>query len=128
MNDHTSYYILIAESGYGFLVHEQNDSLYTLQTLVDGLIESVHVKDLGCDLWVNEEGLFRQDFGLNVVASRLADRPLVGPAVLTGYDWNGNTVGVKQERIDWLKSQGLVIDDNDGNGWDAQTMKWLVLN
>lgn len=60
-------------------------SLDFLQTLVEGLIECVSL-DRHTDLWVNEEGLFREDFSLNRRASQLAGYgyALVGPAVITG--------------------------------------------
>lgn len=55
--------------------------LKQLQGAVGGLIELVVCPD-GREMYVNEEGLFRKDFGINVRASEMASRPLVGPAVL----------------------------------------------
>lgn len=74
-------------------------SLDFLQSLVDGLIECVSL-DSHVDLWVNEEGLFREDFSLNVRASRLAGHGynLVGPAVMTGQK-NGETIEIGGEYI-----------------------------
>ena len=77
---------------------EGQDTLSFLQTMVDGLIESVAI-DSDTDLWVNEEGLFRDDFVMNIVASTASGRPLVGPAVLTGQR-NGETVSVPETYLD----------------------------
>lgn len=70
-----------------------------LQSLVGGLIECVSLSS-HVDLWVNEEGLFREDFGLNIKASRLAGRGyhLVGPAVMTGQK-NGETIEIGEDYI-----------------------------
>jgi hypothetical protein len=70
-----------------------------LQGLVEGLIECVSL-DRNTDLWVNEEGLFREDFSLNLRASKLAGDgyALVGPAVIAGIDYDkGETIEVGSE-------------------------------
>lgn len=77
---------------------ESEDTLTFLQTLVGGLIECVSI-DRETDLWVNEEGLFQNDFVTNIVASSLGNRPLVGPAVLTGQK-NGATTSVPEQYLD----------------------------
>lgn len=56
----------------------QIDTLKKMQTLVDGYIEFVYTKELV--LIVNEEGLLRE-LPVNINASRIAGRPLVGDVI-----------------------------------------------
>lgn len=83
INDLTSHRYLVEKP-------EGQDTLSFLQSLVEGLIECVSLTP-DTDVWVNEEGLFRNDFVSNIGVSLLAGRTLVGPAVLTGQQ-NGETV------------------------------------
>lgn len=85
-------------------------SLDFLQSLVDGLIECVSLSS-HVDLWVNEEGLFRDDFSLNIKASRLVGYPgynLVGPAVMTGQK-NGETTEIGRYYIEATLSSDPTI-------------------
>jgi hypothetical protein len=91
INDLTSHRYLVEKP-------EGQDTLSFLQSLVEGLIESVSLTP-DTDVWVNEEGLFRNDFVSNIGASLLAGRTLVGPAVLTGHQ-NGETVGFPERYWD----------------------------
>lgn len=77
---------------------EGQSTLSFLQTLVDGYVECLYIDD-NTDVWVNDEGLFRNDFVTNIVASVLANRPLVGPAVITGQR-NGDTISVPDKVLD----------------------------
>ena len=118
----TKQFLLIEDTGYAFLVnHEGDDTLRTLQTGVDGLIECVTADDgvLGfrADIWVNEEGLFRQDFAINLVASFITGRQIVGPAVIARSSSQGATLGLTDAQIQRLRRDGLIVDDNDGKGW-----------
>lgn len=119
----TKQFILIEDTGYAFLVNaEQGEStLRLLQTAVDGLIECVtaNKRALGfdADVWVNEEGLFRNDFGINLVASYITGRQLVGPAVIARSSTQGATLGLTDNNLARLRADGLHIDDNDGKGW-----------
>jgi hypothetical protein len=119
-------YIPQTGTGYGFLVNAEDDTLATLQALVDGLIECAYSKDYECDVWVNEEGLFRQDFQVNMIASRITDSVLVGPAVLTNSDNEGATTGIKPEQMLALQTNGLYIDNNDGAGWTVAELLELI--
>lgn len=80
------------------------DRLDFLQALVQGLIECVSLNDT-TDLWVNEEGLYRNDFTVNKTATLVARMrtghryTLVGPAFMTGTDGRGNTTSVTDELI-----------------------------
>ena len=91
INDLTSHRYLVEKP-------EGQDTLSFLQSLVEGLIECVSLTPT-TDVWVNEEGLFRNDFVSNIGASLLAGRTLVGPAVLTGQR-NGETVSFPQDLLD----------------------------
>ena len=98
-----------------FLVSDDTvmPTLKFLQTLVDGLIECVSLTpDL--DMWVNEEGLFRDDFEINRRASIMAGHGYVikGPAVITGQR-NGETISITPEDFDRLRvsSQTYKVDE-----------------
>ena len=118
----TKQFVLIEETGYAFLVnHEGDNTLRTLQTGVDGFIECVAADDsvLGffADIWVNEAGLYRNDFGINLVASYITGRQIVGPAVIARSSAQGATLGLTDVQIERLRRDGLIVDDNDGKGW-----------
>ena len=92
-------YLFITDHGDAYVVEPDGTSLNTLQRLVDGLVDVVacdsgYTNTKGMDCWVNDEGLYRGDFGINMVASLLSGRQLVGPAVFTRSDRDGNTVGL----------------------------------
>jgi len=80
-----------------------NDSLATLQKLVDGHIEHYIIDDEldshKIDMWINEEGKFREDFkpvfGL-FYDGKLYD-VIVGPCVFSKYDNQGNTLGLNDD-------------------------------
>ena len=80
-----------------------NDSLKSLQELVDGSIEHYVIdEDLNdnyIDMWINEEGKFRDDFKPMFALlhdGRLYD-VIVGPCVFTMYDNEGNTHGLTSD-------------------------------
>ena len=123
----TDQYVYIPESGYGFIVNADSDTLKSLQTLVDGLIECARSREFECDVWVNEEGLFRQDFGINMAASTIANQVLVGPAVLANVDSEGRTTGITEAQLLTLRMEGLPLDDNDGKGWSVEEAAGWVL-
>lgn len=116
-------FLYIANDGYTFLVNHDDSgrTLSTLQTLVDGLVDCVtgDPATIGfrADVWVNDEGLFRNDFSINLVASYLTGRQLVGPAVITTTTRGGDTRGLTKEQVQRLINDGLIVDDNDGKGW-----------
>ena len=84
--------------------------LTPLQHLVDGYIERVigAVAPLNggppemVDIWVNEHGLFRPDLEPNIAIIALLPGPvlLVGPAVVTVTDSEGDTRGLPERLID----------------------------
>jgi hypothetical protein len=83
------------------------DSLSKLQGAVDGLIQPVDIDD-SITMWVNEEGLLRNDLAINPLATALfiqifeAKTPIIGDVVFTGGpDEEGNTLGLGEN---YLKS------------------------
>jgi hypothetical protein len=114
-------WIYITEYGDALLIAPTDQTLSDLQSLVGGYVECVAAtKDqmgFACDVWVNEEGLFRNDFGFNLVASFMTGRQLIGPAVICTSDAQGNTCGLTEKNITRLLDDGLMIDDNHGDLW-----------
>lgn len=108
-------YLLLTEGGDAHLVAAQvtttHDSLKALQDLVGGLIEYVAQDRIKCDVYANEEGLFVPHFGLNLVASAITGRQLVGPVVLASSDNAGNTTSLSTDVIKKLERDGLMIQD-----------------
>lgn len=110
----STHYLYIGQSGDAVLVDRGDmPSLEALQTIVGGLIQSVSPNKIDpcVDVWVNEEGLFMPEFGINLVASYMSGRQLVGPAVITGFRPDGATIGVPDAVIKNLKRDGLMIAD-----------------
>lgn len=116
-------FILISEDGLAYLVKSDDNTLKTLQTLVDGLVECVtankQVIGFDADVWVNEEGLFRNDFGINLVASYITGRQIVGPAVLARSNKNGKTIGLTGSQINRLIEDGLLLETADEGSGNA---------
>lgn len=124
-------FILIEEDGMAYLVQNGESTLTTLQTLVDGLIECVAVdrrSPLGfdADVWVNEEGLFRNDFGINHVASYITGRQIVGPAVIARSSKDGKTLGITGDQINRLIEDGLMLETADEGSGNAFTFSDFV--
>jgi len=118
-------FLLITELGDALLIKSGENTLQTLQTLVGGLIECVTPTPCGalgfqCDVWVNEEG-FYMGYGINLVASYMTGRQLVGPAVLTHSTPSGRTTGLTRKNLDSLIKDGLTIDaGQNGNGYTVE--------
>lgn len=96
-----------------FLVSDDTGmtTLKFLQTLVDGFIECVSLTPT-LDMWVNEEGLFRDDFSHNPRASLIAGHgyALEGPAVITGHR-NGETISLTADDISelWVGGRSYTV-------------------
>lgn len=108
----SSNYLYIGQQGDAVLVDKGDmPSLEALQTMVGGWVECVSPNKIDpcVDVWVNEEGLFMPEFGINLVASYMTGRQIVGPAVITGYRVDGATIGVPDAVIKNLKRDGLMI-------------------
>ena len=123
-------FLLIRDNGIAYLVESDESTLSTLQTLVDGYVECVTAdkRSLGfeADVWVNEEGLFRQDFSINLVASFITGRQIVGPAVLARSSKDGKTLGLTSGNINRLIEDGLMIETADEGSGNPYTLTDLV--
>lgn len=107
-------YLYLSQGGDAYMVQDDSkDSLTALQTLVGGLIQGVYPTKLGpeIDTWVNEEGLMMEGFGINLVASFITGRQLVGPCVIAGHTRSGETISVPKKIVTKLKREGLIIDE-----------------
>jgi len=115
-------FVLIKSNGMAYLVESDESTLSTLQTLVEGYIECVtatkSVLGFDADVWVNEEGLYRQDFEINLVASYMTGRQIVGPAVIAKSSTSGSTLGLTTGNINRLIEDGLMIETQEsGNAY-----------
>jgi len=89
-------------------VDTTNGSLAALQALVEGYVDVVSTPS--GDVWVNDEGLYRNDFEQNYIASVLTGRRIVGPAVLADSTPDGETTSVSLNTIAYLQVAGVDID------------------
>lgn len=119
----TKQFLLIEDNADAYLVNSDDEgalipalsTLTVLQTLVGGWVECVapNRRTLGfeADVWVNEDGLSREDFGINLVASFLTGRQIVGPAVIARFDGEtGETLGLTKAHVQRLVNDGLMIE------------------
>jgi len=123
-------FLAIAESGYAFTIKSEGSSLATFQKIVDGNVDVVTTRHAGLphtfDLWVNDEGLYRNDFITNLVASHLTGTVLVGPAVMSNVNINtGETTGLTSTDLKSLSSI-MEIDTNFGNHYTVdEAAYWM---
>lgn len=76
------------------------NELKQLQEAVDGYIEAVNFGSF--TMWVNEEGLLRNDLKPNPVAYGFYPQPIMGNIVFTGLsDEEGDTLPLSE---DWAKA------------------------
>lgn len=87
------------------LIDIASDELNKLQKAVDGLIEAVDILP-NVTMWVNEEGLLREDLEVNYLATAFmqelfhATTPIMGDVVFTGApDDEGNTKPLTQADV-----------------------------
>lgn len=119
-------YLYLDEWGNAALVRQQPDQsrLQMFQRLVDGHIDIAASTPTGqagfpVDAIVNDEGLYRQDFGINLIASLLTGRQLVGPVVLSTVSADGESIGLSWAQLHRITRHGLTIDDNGGKCYTA---------
>lgn len=82
----------------------EDTELKQLQQAVDGYIEAV---DLSPNLimWVNEEGLLRDNLSVNPVAYAFYSQPIMGDIVFTGgIDGEGNTRALSKAEEKLIRS------------------------
>jgi hypothetical protein len=78
--------------------------LKKLQSAVDGLIQPVDISP-EATMWVNEEGLLRNDLSMNYIATMFMSElgyqsVIMGDVVFTGgSDDEGNTIGFSNEAV-----------------------------
>lgn len=84
------------------LIDIAEQELSKLQSAVDGLIQPVEVSE-NIIMWVNEEGLLRDDLDINYLATAIyselynAQMPIMGDIVFTGgADDSGATKSLEQ--------------------------------
>lgn len=108
---------------------EKGGTLDLLQTLVEGLVQYVPADrdflGFDADVWVNEEGLFREDFCMNVLASVIVGTTIVGPAVIALSDSNGETLGLTDEQIDTLGGRMVIRRGKDDSGYNVEQLSEL---
>jgi hypothetical protein len=79
------------------------NELSILQEAVDGLIQPVDFA--GFTMWVNEEGLLRNDLEHNFALMAFYQTPIMGNAVFTGgVDDEGNTLPLSERSAELVKS------------------------
>jgi hypothetical protein len=93
-----SVYLVVTPGGDAFLAETTDDTYADLSTLVDGMIECVALPGQ-VDAWFNEEGLYRDDLGYNLLGTYMVrgwtGNPgyhLVGPVVFAAHDDEGFTL------------------------------------
>ena len=95
-----------------FTEKDIDGSLESLQKIVDGYIELVYLfEELSknkIDLYVNEEGKYLMPENVNIYVRYNDDstknETIVGPCLFASYDDNGNTIGLTDEQIEFVKS------------------------
>lgn len=86
--------VVVAAPGAKPVISNIDPSLKSLQSIVGGLVECVHVG--GLDLWVNEEGLLL-DLPFN---REIEGIPLVGTILVTGTDGEGELTSLSDSQIE----------------------------
>lgn len=91
----------IDTEGNAFEVDITENELKKLQEAVDGYIEAVDLLDF--TMWVNEEGLLRNDLNRNFIGSEVCGFTIMGDIVITGKtDENGDTIGLTSDELENL--------------------------
>lgn len=101
--------VVITAKGDFSLLDVETDFLSKMQNAVDGLIQPVDLQD-DVTMWVNEEGLLRNDLEANSIATGLyvqmlnAQTPIMGDVVFTGgTDEEGDTLGLGEDYVKALE-------------------------
>lgn len=108
---------------------EKGGTLSMLQTAVEGWVEHVRADrdylGFDADIWVNEEGIYRDDFEMNVLASVMTGQTLVGPAVVALTNSDGETLGLTDEQIETLSGRMWIRRCKDGTGYHVEQLSAL---
>lgn len=102
--------LVVTTRGETHTIDIESDSLSKLQSAVGGLIQPVDLDDK-VTMWVNEEGLLREDLEMNPLATGLyvqllgAQTPIIGDVVFTGApDEEGNTMELGADYMEAIKT------------------------
>jgi|688.fasta_scaffold283057_3 hypothetical protein len=103
------------------------DVLGGLQRLVDGPVTCISTdtyrSGLVLDVWVNEEGLLREDFAENEAGLALTGQWIVGPVVVADVDDYGDTRTLSAVHLNLLADKlGVKVDDNNGAGYTLDAL------
>ena len=126
MNTYKDHYLVVSDNGKAWAVKAvpQGETLECLQTLVGGwgeysdkcLIEcapnNTGIPTPGAaiiDCWVNESGLFRETFVKNWIATAFTGTELVGPAIFTSCNDEGETIPLPNGYILGAVQAGLEL-------------------
>lgn len=115
--------IVNADSEKLEVTEEFENSLESLQKVVGGYIEVVtlrgyHDEDRRITMWLNEEGKL-SNLPPNIAMVRRSNQQLadviVGNAIITSTDSEGETVGLNDEEIEFIKgvlhfNKGVMVD------------------
>lgn len=121
-------FVYLNEFGDALLVCDEvekpsDSSYHFLRTLVQGRIGcaalDASLTGFECDLWFNDEDS-PQGLYPNGLAHLITGYAFVGPVVLARCDYeDGSTLGLTEADLATLRRNGLLIDDNYGDGWRA---------
>lgn len=102
--------VVITSRGDFSLLDVETDFLSKMQNAVDGLIQPVDLQN-DVTMWVNEEGLLRNDLDVNQIGTGLyaemlgANTPIMGDIVFTGgIDEEGDTMGLDAGYVSSLEA------------------------
>lgn len=99
--------VIILEAGNpeARVVEKFEHSLETLQQFVGGYIEAVRVNE-SITIWINEEGKLRGlDPNFNLIGNGKPYDIVVGDAIFTGTDNEGETVSLTDQEIEEIKER-----------------------
>jgi hypothetical protein len=124
-------FLAITQYGYAATIKTDGSSLKAFQTIVGGNVDVVTTREgtylpHEFDVFVNDEGLFRPDFCMNLIASYFTGQTLVGPVVLSNVNIKtGETLGLTEQDIASL-SENMDIDTNNGEHYSADEIAHLI--
>lgn len=94
----------------GSASHIEFDGLKDMQDVVGGYIECVSEPGDNFDIYVNEEGIL-QGLPLNVLASMISGRRLLGPVLVTGrVDKDGEITSVPKGVMTTLHQTAMLME------------------
>lgn len=86
---------------------EKDKTLEFLQEVVDGYVDVLHIGH-GIDIWLNDEGLLREDLPLNFVVGSIKSgkvaHQICGNVVFASHDREGNTISLTQKQMEKIRN------------------------